>query len=200
MELNSDDLPYYVAYVLLDEACRSPSGKRQTAPLKGMWMALQGTRGMQLSDRRLRWAVCVEALRRVRGLSVDKAAAEIAAVLGQGSAKQVNVIRVAYYERRRRHVAHWDQFFFAFLRWRRWVLESDEETIQVALRTCPPYMGTLRGANSLPRLIVCVRNPVRNSGTAVGCWRRESYSGTGLNPTTGIRKKNGSSSPPTCGR
>jgi len=141
--LNSDDLPFFVAFVLLDEACRSRSGKRQTAPLSGMWLSHQGATGMRLSDRRLRWAVCIEALRNVGGLSVDKAAATVAALQAQGMAKQVNVIRVAYYEYRRLHALSWDAFYEQFLHWRAWVFESEEETFQVALGTCPPHLRGL---------------------------------------------------------
>jgi hypothetical protein len=83
VELNQDDLTYFVAFVLLDEARRTPSGKRQTKPMKGFWMSRQGKwRAMRESDRRIRWCVCIEALRNVRQMSVEKAAAEVAEMLG----------------------------------------------------------------------------------------------------------------------
>lgn len=157
MILNPDDLPYFLAFVLLDETRRSASGKRQTAPLEGMWMSRQGATGMRLSDRRFRCAVCIEALRSVGGLSVDKAAAEVAALLGQRNAGQVNVIRVAYYECRRLHAPSWDALFYQFLHWRAWVFESDEETFQIVLQTYPLHLGSL-AQRSLATWIARLRN------------------------------------------
>jgi hypothetical protein len=157
MALESDDLEYYIAFVLLDEARRPASGKRQTAPLKGEWMSCGGETGMRLSDRRFRRAVCIEARRSVAGLSVDKAAAEVAEVLGESRAEQVNVIRVGYYEWKRRHAVTGEEFLYQFLHWRAWVFESDEETIQVCLKAYPRHLGQ-PARDSLAELISRLRN------------------------------------------
>jgi hypothetical protein len=100
--------------------------------MKGFWMSRSGASGMRRSDGRLRRNVCIEALRRVGGMSIDKAASQVASILGKGTTAEVNAIRVAYYQRppgqQSRH-----PFFFQFLDWRKWVFESDEETIQFVL-------------------------------------------------------------------
>lgn len=133
MELNQDDLPYFLEFVLLDEARRHPSGKRQLEPLKGFWMSRQGhLRDMRRSDRRIRWCVCIEALRSVGQMPVEKAAAEVAGMLGLSTAKDVAVIRVAYYESRFGRY-QLNSFFHSFLHWRKWLLSSNEETIRVIL-------------------------------------------------------------------
>jgi hypothetical protein len=133
MELNQDDLPYFLAYVLLDDAHRTPSGKRQIKPMKGFWMSRQGKwSAIRESDRRIRWCVGIEALRSVGQMSVEKAAAEVARVLGRSTASEVAVIRVAYYECQ---VGRYqlNSFFQNFLQWRKWLLASDEETLRVIL-------------------------------------------------------------------
>jgi hypothetical protein len=81
--LNQDDPAYFVEFVLLDEACRVPAGKRQTKAMSGFWLSRPGKVGRRLSDRRLRWGACIEALRRIGGMPVDKAAAYVADALGE---------------------------------------------------------------------------------------------------------------------
>src|SRR5271169_1130705 len=99
MQLNQEDLPYYVKFVLLDEAWRHPSGKRQRERMTGFWMCGQLRAGMRESDRRLRRNACIEAVRQVQGTSVSKAAAAVCAYrVGKPTAAQVAVLRVGYYE------------------------------------------------------------------------------------------------------
>jgi hypothetical protein len=133
MELNQDDLPYFLAYVLLDEARRTPTGKRQIKSMNGFWMSRQGKwPAIRESDRRIRWCVGIEALRSVGHMSVEKAAAEVARVLERSMASEVAVIRVAYYECRLGRY-QLNPFFQNFLEWRKWLLASDEETVRVIL-------------------------------------------------------------------
>jgi hypothetical protein len=68
--------------------------------MNGFWMSGQLKAGTRLSEGRLRRNVCIASLRRVGGMSVDKAAAHVATFLGRQRAGQVNVLRVAYYESR----------------------------------------------------------------------------------------------------
>ena len=133
MELNQDDLPYFVDYVLLDEAHRRPSGKRQIKPMSGFWMSRQGNwSAIRESDRRMRWCVAIEALKNVGQMPVEKAAVEVARVQGRSTAREVAVIRVAYYECRLGRY-QLNSFFQNFLHWRKWLLASDEETLRVIL-------------------------------------------------------------------
>jgi len=133
VELDPDDLKYFVAYVLLDEAHRTPSGKRQVEPMNGFWMSRQGKlRAMRKSDRRIRWCVCIEAFRSVEQMSVEKAAVEVAGVLGRSTASEVAVIRVAYYECQLGRY-QLNSFFQNFLHWRKWLLASGEETLRIIL-------------------------------------------------------------------
>jgi hypothetical protein len=146
VELNQDDLPYFVAYVLLDEARRNPSGKRQTKPMKGFWMSRVGKwPEIRQSDVRIRWCVCIEALRSVGQVSVEKAAAEVAGLLGRSTAHEVAVIRVAYYECRLGRYQLYS-FFEKFLHWRKWVLSSDAETIRRTLDHYGREFGQVRRA------------------------------------------------------
>lgn len=128
MELNQDDLHYFVAFVLLDEASRARSGKRQRGLMKGYWMAGQMKAGLRLSDRRFRDSVCIEALRTVGAMPVAKAAAHVAAVLGKPRAAEVDVLRVAYYECLPAPLS-WNLFFPQFLHWRAWVFQSGQELL-----------------------------------------------------------------------
>ncbi|MBZ5636950.1 MAG: tetratricopeptide repeat-containing protein [Acidobacteriia bacterium] len=147
MRFDQDDLPYFVPFVLLDEATRSPSGKRQTMPMKGFWMERPGTTGMRESDGRLRRNVCIDALREFGGKPVDKAASEVATILGRRTAACVSRIRVDYYQRRPERAVR-DIFFSQFLSWREWVFESSEERLEFILRS----YGQEFGQNRLRRL------------------------------------------------
>lgn len=132
MELNQQDLPFFVTYVLLDEAKRTRSGKRQTKPMNGLWMSRTRPYRMRLSDVPLRKKVCIEALRRVGRMSLSKAAAYVAHELGESTSADVNRIRLAYYDRRPRAIS-WDLFFGQFLSFREWVFESSEGQLQLSL-------------------------------------------------------------------
>jgi hypothetical protein len=143
VELNQDDLRYFVAFVILDEAWRPPSGKRQTQPMKGFWMSRQGTLPIRESDHRVRCGVCIEAFRKVERISVYQAAAKVAARLGRRTAAQVEVVRVAYHESRfGRHQLN--SFFAQFLFWRDWVLKSNQETLGSTLDDYGRMFGQLR--------------------------------------------------------
>jgi hypothetical protein len=143
VELNQDDLPYFVDYVLLDEAWRTPSGKRQTKPMKGFWMLGQGKLSLRQSDSRVRRSACIEAFKRVERMSVGRAAAHVASALGRRSAAAVEVMRVAYYEcASGRH--QWRSFFDQFLFWRKWVLKSNQETLRSVLNDYGREFGQSR--------------------------------------------------------
>jgi hypothetical protein len=163
VELDPDDLKYFVAYVLLDEAHRTPSGKRQVEPMNGFWMSRQGKlRAMRKSDRRIRWCVCIEAFRSVEQMSVEKAAVEVAGVLGRSTASEVAVIRVAYYECQLGRY-QLNSFFQNFLHWRKWLLASDEETLRIILEHYGRAFGQGRRAR-LGSLLDDVRSDPRQIG------------------------------------
>jgi hypothetical protein len=132
MDVNQDDLPYFLEFVLLDEAWRAPSGKRQAKPMEGNWMSIHGNSGMRESDRRLRCSVCIHTLKEIGGMTVEKAAAHVATLLGRKSEAEVAVIRVAYYERPP-GTLRCQAFHSQFIDWRAWVLRSDEETLRFFL-------------------------------------------------------------------
>jgi hypothetical protein len=132
MDLNRDDLSYFLEFVLLDEAWRAPSGKRQVKPMEGMWMVRHGNSGMRESDRRLRCNVCIHTLNEIGGMTVEKAAAHVATLLGRTSAAEVAVIRVAYYERPPGALRS-QAFHLQFIDWRAWVFRSNEETLRFFL-------------------------------------------------------------------
>lgn len=144
MELTKADLPYFAAFVLLDEAWRFPSGKRQTERMKGFWLAGQIRPGMRLSDRRFRNGVCIEAFRLVGGMSVSKAAAQVAAYrVGEGSAARVEVLRTAYYDTSPGEL-NWDFFFGQFLFWRDWALHLTDDALQRSLEMYRRSFGKAR--------------------------------------------------------
>jgi hypothetical protein len=142
MQLNQDDLHYLVSYVLLDEATRPVSGKRQTRSLDGFWISRSGKTGLRLSDGRLRRSSCIDALRTTEGMSVSKAAARVGKVLGSATPTSVNRIRVDYYQHRT--VRDPGVFLSQFLSWRAWVLESSEETLQFVLSLYGEHFGRRR--------------------------------------------------------
>jgi hypothetical protein len=133
MQLGEEDLDYFVPYVLLGECRREPSGKRQRQSMIGPWMSRQGTLKMRGSDRRLRCAVCIEALTKIGRESVDQAAARVVTLLGEQSAKQVDVIRVAYYEVRPAGQHQLGLFYDSFLRWRQLGLTYDDAELPCIL-------------------------------------------------------------------
>jgi hypothetical protein len=131
MELSRDDLEFFVRFVLLDVAQRIPA-KRQTHPMNGLWMSRMGAKGMRESDAVVRRNVCIEALCKVGGMSIDKAAADVATRLGRHTSAQANVIRVGYHERKPRTI-RWEMFFAQFLSFRAWVLQAGESELRLAL-------------------------------------------------------------------
>ena len=163
MQLNQDDLPFFLDFVLLDEAWRLPSGKRQREPMNGFWMSGQLKAGMRGSDGRLRSAVCIEALRRVGGMSVGKAAAAVAVYRGgKRTAAKVQVLRVGYYECRPDTVS-WDFFVGQFLHLREWALQLDEEALEHLLELYQRSFGKPR-RRALAACIQRLRNdPVQRA-------------------------------------
>src|ERR1700733_741123 len=120
MDLEQADLEYFIRFVLLDHAWRPTSGKRQTQAMKGFWMSWLREQRMRGSDARSRRSVCIEALRTIGGLSVAKAASEVATVLKESTANEVEAIRTNFYERGSDKASR-DMFFSQFLSWREWV-------------------------------------------------------------------------------
>jgi hypothetical protein len=131
MKLNQIDLSYFVRFVLLDETKRKPS-KRQEMPMGGFWMSRSREPSMRVSDRRLRRGVCVEAYGRVGGLSISRAAAEVAFILGESSMEDVEVLRVEYYQCQdlKRNS---EMFFGQFLSWRNWLLQASKKRLRFNL-------------------------------------------------------------------
>ena len=170
VELNQHDLPHFVAFVLLDEASRVRSGKRQSGMMKGYWMAGQMKGGLRLSDRRFRDSVCMEALRSVGEMPVAKAAAYVASVLGKRGAAEVDVLRVAYYECRPGRLS-WNLFFPQFLHWRAWVFQSGQGVLDRMLEDYGRRFGALR-RQSLAELIERLRSD-RVQRARNRCWLLE---------------------------
>jgi hypothetical protein len=156
MDLNRDDLPYFLEFVLSDEAWRAPSGKRQVKPMEGMWMVRHGNSGMRESDRRLRCNVCIHTLNQIGGMTVEKAAAHVATLLGRKSETEVAVIRVAYYERPP-GALRCQAFHSQFIDWRAWVFRSDEDTLRFFLGEYKRGFGSNRHQR-LARLIQNLRD------------------------------------------
>jgi len=154
VQLDKDDLPYFVPYVLLDEATRAPSGKRQTRPMIGFWMSRSDKIGMRASDGRLRRSVSIIVLREIGGMAIYKAAAEVATILGRRTTASVSTIRADYYQRRHRHVIP-ELFWSQFLSWRAWVFESSAEQLAFILRTYGWEFGQVR-LRRLSELIVYI--------------------------------------------
>jgi hypothetical protein len=140
MDLNRDDLPHFVRFVLLDEASRPPSGKRQTKPMKAFWMERGGKLNMRGSDQRLRRNICVHALHTIGGRDVFGAAAEVASILNPGTAAQVNGIRVDYHECTGENL---DLGFFRsqFFTWRESMFRVKEEALQSILNDYQKTFG-----------------------------------------------------------
>ena len=93
-----DDVSGFIEFVLLDEATRRPS-KKQKNPMRGFWLQRAGQiKGIRRSDRRERIYVCVKTLHTVRGWSIERAAIEVAELLGDSTREQIEVVRNAYYE------------------------------------------------------------------------------------------------------
>lgn len=161
MELAKEDLPYFVPFVLLDQASRIPSLRKQTLPMKGFWMARSTAAGIRESDGRLRRHACMDALRHIGGMPGTKAACEVALILGRPTAQWINVIRADYYQRRQDGAAARDSFFFQFLHWRAWVFELGDEEVESTLHDYGRQFGLAR-RRSLAQLFARLReDPVQ---------------------------------------
>ena len=141
-----DDVSGFIEFVLLDEATRRPS-KKQKNPMRGFWLQRSGQiKGIRRSDRRERIYVCIEMLHTVRGWSIERAAIEVAELLGETTRRQIEVVRNAYYEVQKTPnaaitLAYWPN---AFYDWRRWVLSTDEWTLQQVLKLYQERFGATR--------------------------------------------------------
>jgi hypothetical protein len=96
--------------------------------MKGFWMARQVNNGMRESDKRLRRTAMIDAFREIGSMPVNKAASEVATILGKRTAASVSTIRADYYQHRQR--ASLEFFPYQFFTWRAWVFESSEETLE----------------------------------------------------------------------
>ena len=76
-------------------------------------------------------------------MPINKAASEVAIVLGMRTAVWVNVIRVDYYQRRPERAVR-NMFFSQFISWREWVFESSEERLEFILRFYGRKFGQIR--------------------------------------------------------
>jgi hypothetical protein len=144
MQLNQEDLKYFVPFLLLDEARRSPSGKRQTMSMNGFWMSRLGAHRCRVSDLPWRRRVCIHVLSTIGELSVSNASAAVADILGLGTETDVNVIRVDYYECKSKLAQFLGEFYTQFINWRRWVYESNDETLHVVLDLFKSQFGQQR--------------------------------------------------------
>ena len=110
-------------------------------------MAGEGKSQLRSSDSSERHFICIEAWHKIRGVSIQTAAAHVATELGKRTDREVEVIRNGYYEFRRRCrllrglLELWISSFFS---WRDWVLSSDESTIQFALTKYREKYGRAR--------------------------------------------------------
>lgn len=142
MPLDIKELPYFVRFVLLDEATRQPSRRQQTAPLAGYWMQRTGSNRHRASDRRQRCFACMLAYVQVEQLAVSNAAAEVVAILGLDS-KHIEELRTGYYEAKSVQESL-EGFYNRFLHWREWALRSPADTIQSVLNENQARYGTER--------------------------------------------------------
>jgi hypothetical protein len=156
MDLNADDLPYFLDYVLLDAACRPPSGKRQKHLMKGLWMARSKDPHLRTTDRRLRRAVCMEAVRVVGGVSVQTAAIEISERVGTPTAVQIERLRTAYY-RQPTLGRDFTMFVSQFLGWREWLLEQSRPFIERLIEQRERKANGTLWNDRLTRLVLEIR-------------------------------------------
>ena len=155
-----NDVSGFIEFVLLDEATRSPS-RKQKNPMRGFWLQRSGQiRGIRRSDRRERIYVCVKTLHTVREWPIERAAIEVAELLGGSTRKQIEVVRNAYYEVEKKPNAAvaWAYWPDAFYNWRGWVLSTDEWTLQQVLRLYQERFGLSR-RDRLEALLAQLRRP-----------------------------------------
>ena len=151
MPLHAEELPYFVGFVLLDEALRQPSGKRQTKPLVGFWSQRSGPIGLRLSDMRQRHKVCMTALQRVGGRTPGDAASEVVEIQNL-KASRIDSVRTSFHDGPAVDDGY-GGFYRDFLHWREWVLNSPAATLRVALQ----HYGKAYGRHRQQRLTKLVR-------------------------------------------
>lgn len=177
VEVWPDDLDYFCLYILLDEATRTPSGKRQTRPFAGFWVEWGGKPAFRKSDAQERYYVCIEALHKLGQVPIQKAAAYVAAVVGKGTDRAVEVIRDGYYGfRQHRHLSLelWVSMFFS---WRDWVLSSDAFTIGFALARYYEKHGPARMERMAELMSAIHEDPAQSARNAA--WREGSENRSG---------------------
>jgi hypothetical protein len=133
-------------------------------------MDRQGRLPIRDSDLRERSWACIEALVKIARNSKDKAAAEVAGVLGRKTSSQVAGIRVAYYEVRKTSggrilpLSMWSIEFFG---WRDWVRSSDDLTIWFALQKYQERFARIRARRLEALMTAMRRDPVQAARNAV---------------------------------
>jgi len=166
-----EDLYYFVRYLLWEECARvRPTKRRRTAYFESFWIRRQGGLPIRDSDLRERSYTCIEAMIRIARNSKNKAAAEVAELLGRKKSSDVEAIRVAYYEVRRTHrgrILPLSMWFMGFFSWRDWVLSSDIFTITFALQKYQERFGQLRARRLAFLMSEMRRDPVQAARNAV---------------------------------
>jgi hypothetical protein len=117
---------------------------------------------------------CIEALVKIGRYSKDKAAVEVADVLG----KKREGIRVAYYEARRAFKGRTlplSMWFMSFFSWRDWVLSSDDFTISFALQKYLERFSRSRARRLAALMIEMRRDQTQAARNAV--WRESQQPG-----------------------
>jgi len=189
MELDADDLKYFVPFLLLDHAWRFPSGKRPKDPFVGFWSAyhkrVKNMRGRH-GDSARRRRVCIRALDKIAKKSLSKAATEVADFLflknfprirndnssrgpnaiRRGTVKEADSIRTDY-EEYGCDDATWDRFVSQFVTWRNWVLSEDGNTAFQAMQKRVEELKEFRGevipkdrVDSIKSLVIAIRKDV----------------------------------------
>lgn len=125
MELTKGDLDLFVKFALLDETKRARGPKQHAKPMIGNWMCRLREDRAHESDLVLRRNVCIEMLNSVGGLSISKAAVEVATGLRLTTQSKVNTIRESFYARPPAPFEI-DLFVRQFLDVRNWVFLANE--------------------------------------------------------------------------
>ena len=165
-----------------------PVKRRKPPEFDSFWLNQQEELPVKDSDLRLRSYACIEAMVKIEGRSILKAAVEVADVLGRAGRRggqgadrlpgSIEGIRIAYYEvralgSRTMPISLW---FMDFLGWRDWVLSSDEFTISFALQKYQERLPRMR-ARRLAGLMIEMRNdPDQAARNAV--WRESQQPGS----------------------
>jgi hypothetical protein len=173
------DLYYFVRYLLFEECVRVAVKRGQTPRFDSFGLERSGKLPIRDSDLRERSYACIEALVKIGGYSIDKAAAEVADVLGRKTSSKAGGIRVGYYEVRktfRGRTVPLSIWFIDFFGWRDWVLSSDDFTIWFALQRYQERFARIR-ARRIAALMIemrsdpvqAARNTVWHEASAPGC-------------------------------